>query len=152
MREPGSSRPPLAGLLAKIVLAVVWLAAAGFAAWTLLNETPKEHDIAAAAFLIVAPAVWLIAKAIAMRSYDEVEVSVALRGLTWGLLFASVWPGIMIGGSVLSSLFLGAGNVNVSGMMQNAVTYVAIMPPIAFFLSELNSYAMLAVYGAKSEK
>lgn len=152
MRKTRSASPSLAALLAKIVLAVAWLAAAGFAAWTLLNDTPAEYDIAAAAFLISAPAFWLLSKAIAMRRYDEIEVSVALRGLVWGLLFASVWPGIMIGGSVLSSLILGAGTVNVNGMMQNAVTYAAIMPPVAFFLSELSSYAMFAVYGAKSEK
>lgn len=152
MRKAGSASPSLLALLAKLVLAVAWLAAAGVAAWTLLNDTPAEHDIAAAALLIAAPALWLISKAMVMMRSDEIEVSVALRGLTWGLLFASVWPGIMIGGSVLSSLFLGAGTVNVSGMMQNAVTYAAIMPPVAFFLSELNSYAMFAVYGAKSEK
>ena len=152
MRKAGSASPSLVALLAKLVLAVAWLATAGVAAWTLLNETPAEHDIAAAALLIAAPALWLILKAMAMMRSDEIEVSVALRGLTWGLLFACVWPGIMIGGSVLSSLFLGAGTVNVSGMMQHAVTYVAIMPPIAFFLSETSSYAMFAVYGAKSEK
>ena len=152
MRKGGSASPSLAALLAKIALAVAWLAAAGFAAWTLLNDTPPEHDIASAALLIAAPVLWLLSKAIAMTRYDEIEVSVALRGLTWGLLFASVWPGAMIGGSVLSSLIWGNGTVNVNGLMQNAVTYAAIMPPVAFFLSELNSYAMFAVYGAKSEK
>jgi hypothetical protein len=75
---------------------------------------------------------------------------VVLGGLTRGLLFGCMWPGLMIGGSALSSLVLGAGHVNVGGMMQNAVTYAAIMPPLAFFMSEIAVFAMLAAYGRKA--
>lgn len=150
--ETDAAKPSLARLTATILLAVAWLAAAGVSAWTLLNDTPAWHDAAAGAFLLLAPVLWLLAVVVGLRRVDEVERSVVLGGLTRGLLFGCIWPGLMVGGSALSSLFLGAGQVNVGGMMQNAVTYAAIMPPLAFVMSEISMFAMLAVYGRKASE
>jgi hypothetical protein len=60
-----------------------------------------------------------------------------------------MWVGLMIGGSVLSSLYLGGGEVNVSGMMQNAVTYIAIQPALAFILSETTRFGQLRAYAKR---
>jgi hypothetical protein len=55
----------------------------------------------------------------------------------------------MIGASVLSSLFLGGGEVNVSGMMQNAVTYIATQPAMAFIFGAAASFAQLRAYAKR---
>jgi hypothetical protein len=60
-----------------------------------------------------------------------------------------MWVALMIGGSVLSSLYLGDGAVNVSGMMQSAVTYIAIQPALAFIISEAVSFGQLRAYAKR---
>jgi len=50
---------------------------------------------------------------------------------------------------VLSSLFLGDGEVNVSGLMQNAVTYVAIQPALAFIFGEATAFGQLRNYAKR---
>ncbi|MEZ5960299.1 MAG: hypothetical protein R3C30_07680 [Hyphomonadaceae bacterium] len=144
--------PSIAWFSLKCALAVAWFAIGGWVAMTLLHSETRALHIAAALALIALPVIWLIAKIAGLRRADEAQVAATLRGLAQGLVMACVLPGAMIGGNVLSSLFLGAGEVNVSGMMQNAVTYIAILPPIAFFLSELFAFAMLMTYARKQSR
>lgn len=131
--------PSWAWFAAKTALALCWLAAAAWAAATLLRG---GGGVTAAALLVaLGPAVWVLAKAIALKRMDEGDAHATWRGLIQGLLFACVLPGAAIGGSVLSSLVFGDGAVNVGGMMQNAA-WIAILPPIAFFMSELAAFAI----------
>jgi len=134
---------------AKIVIAIAWLAVAGWAAATLLHGGDRWAQIGAALAMLALPVAWFILKFVTLSRGDEVKRAATLRGLAQGLLMAAVLPGAMIGGSVLSSLFLGAGEVNVSGMMQNGVTFIATLPPIAFFLSELFAFALLMTYAKR---
>jgi hypothetical protein len=136
-------RPSIAALLAKIGLSVVWLTAGALSAATLLHGGSRESILASAATVLGGPVVWLTVNAFSLRRFDEARAAVRMRALTQALLFALAWPSAMIGGSIISSLTLGAGEVNVSGMMQNAVTYLAITPSLAFFLSEVMAFAYL---------
>lgn len=144
--DEAPDRPSLAGLVARVALSVLWLGACAVAAATLLHGGSRAAVLASAALLICGPVVWLLTKAWTLARSDEAHASVKLRALTQGLLFALAWPGAMIGGGALSSLLLGAGEVNVNGMMQNALTYLAIAPPVAFFLSEVFAFAYLLSY------
>lgn len=148
-RDPA---PSLVWFATKLVLVAAWVGAGGLAAATLLHGGTRPTAIAAALFLVTPPVIWLLAKAVALKRADEVRAYAMLRGLAQGLLFACVLPGAMIGGGALSSLFLGAGAVNVSGMMQNAVVYIALLPPLAFFMSELSAFALLSLYARKPDR
>lgn len=143
LREEAPERPSIALLFAKLVGAATWLAAAAFSAATLPHGGSRAAILASAGLVLGGPTVWLLAKAFALTRSDEAHTTVRLRALTQALLFALAWPGAMIGGSVVSSLTLGAGEVNVGGMMQNALTYLVIVPPLAFFLSEVFAFAYL---------
>lgn len=143
--------PSAVALAIKLVIAIAWIGASGYASWVLLNETSKVYDILAALFLFIAPVAWTVYKAIEVKLSDELYRNAGARGLIHGLRFAALWPCLMLGGSVLSSLFLGDGEVNVSGLMQNAVTYIAIMPAIAVLLSETMSFSLLWSYARRQE-
>jgi hypothetical protein len=44
---------------------------------------------------------------------------------------------------------LGDGEVNVSGMMQSDVTFIAIQPALAFIMSEATSFGQLRAYAKR---
>lgn len=150
-QEERAPHPSLAWFAAKIAFSVGWLAATAFAAATLLRSGERAAIVGACLLLLLGPLTWLLAKAHRLARADEAERAVMMRGLAQGLLFAIAWPGAMIGGTALASLFIGAGEINVGGMLQNALTYIAIMPPIAFFISELCTFALLRVYARKPD-
>lgn len=152
LREEAPERPSIALLLVKLVWSVTWLAAATFSAATLLHGGAHMAILASAGLALGGPTVWLLAKAFALTRSDEAHTAVKLRALTQALLFALAWPGAMIGGSVISSLTLGVGEVNVRGMMQNALTYLVIVPPLAFFLSEMLAFAYLWAFSRPPKK
>jgi hypothetical protein len=144
-----STGPTWLGLLLKLVFGVAWVVAAGVASGVLLRETSRAADVAAALFLIVPPIVWCVLAALWTKRSDELHQRVASLGLANGMRFAIMWVGLMIGGSVLSSLYLGDGAVNVSGMMQSAVTYIAIQPALAFIFSETTAFGQLRAYAKR---
>lgn len=141
--------PSWLGLLLRVAIGLAWMVAAGYASAILLRETSKAEDIAAALFLIVAPVVWCLVTVIWAKRLDELHKRVVFLGLASGMQFAVVLVGVMIGASVLSSLFLGGGEVNVSGMMQNAVTYIATQPAMAFIFGSSASFAQLRAYAKR---
>ncbi|MGE0444177.1 MAG: hypothetical protein AB7P99_03040 [Vicinamibacterales bacterium] len=141
--------PAVPILLGKMSIGVAWFAAASYAAGILLRSSPRHQDVFAALFLVVAPLVWWSAKSAAMGRADEMHQQVATRGLLHGLIVANLWAGLMIGGSALSSLFLGDGEVNVSGMMQSAVVFVSLQPATAFLLSETTAFGILRGYAKR---
>lgn len=147
--ERESGAPTWVGLIAKLTLATAWLAASAFSAATLLRAENPVNVAAACAFIIAAPATWVIVKAVAISRLDEAEAHANFRGLVQGLLMAIFLPGAMLAGSALSSLLVGDGRVNVSGIMQNGVTFVCILPPLAFFMSEVAAFAILRLYAGK---
>jgi hypothetical protein len=99
----------------------------------------------------VAPVAWCLLKLLELIRSDELHQKVVARGAAQGLLFAVLWPSLLVGGGVLSSIVLGNGEVYLSGMMQNAVTYVAIMPAIAALVSETVTFALLRSYARRGE-
>jgi hypothetical protein len=125
------------------------MAGAALSAATLLRGGDTGGVVASAFLLIAGPTVWLIAKIVHIGRMDEAQRAAHLRGLAIGLVFVITWPGAALGGSVVSSLWLGAGEVNVSGLLQSALTYVAILPAMAYFLSELAVFAHLTVFARK---
>jgi hypothetical protein len=149
MSEHPSTEPSWLGLSLKLALGIAWLGAAGVASGVLMSETSKAADVAAALFLIVPPIAWCVVAVVWAKRLDELHQRVAFLGLANGMRFAIMWVGLMIGGSVLSSLYLGDGAVNVSGMMQNAVTYIAIQPALAFILGEATSFGQLRAYAKR---
>lgn len=144
--EETRDRPSLARLLASIALSIVWLGACALSASTLLHGGSRAAILASASLVLGGPVIWLGTKALTLTRLDEAHAAVKMRALTQALLFALAWPGAMIGGSVISSLTLGAGAVNVGGMMQNALTYLVITAPLAFFLPEVLTFAYLWVF------
>lgn len=149
MSEQPDTGPSWLGLLLKLTLGLAWLGAAGVASGVLMSDTSKAADVAAALFLIVPPIVWCVAAVLWAKRLDELHQRVAFLGLANGMRFAIMWVGLMIGGSVLSSLYLGDGAVNVSGMMQSAVTYIAIQPALAYILGEATSFGALRAYAKR---
>jgi hypothetical protein len=149
MSEHPSTEPSWLGLSLKLALGIAWLGAAGVASGVLMSETSKAADVAAALFRIVPPIAWCVVAVVWAKRLDELHQRVAFLGLANGMRFAIMWVGLMIGGSVLSSLYLGDGAVNVSGMMQNAVTYIAIQPALAFILGEATSFGQLRAYAKR---
>ena len=137
------------GLVSKLVLGAVWAGAAGVASGVLMTESSKAADVAAALVLIVPPIAWCIIGAVWVKRQDELHQRVAALAQANGLRFAIMWVGLMLGGSVLSSLFLGDGEVNVSGLMQNAVTYIAIQPALAFIFGEATAFGQLRSYAKR---
>jgi hypothetical protein len=148
MREDQNAGPSWLKLLLKMALGLAWLGAGGVASAVLMRESSKAADAVAALFLIVPPVLCVLAVVRAKR-LDEMHQRVAFLGLANGMRFAIMWVGLMIGGSVLSSLYLGGGEVNVSGMMQNAVTFIAIQPALAFILSETTRFGQLRAYAKR---
>ena len=144
--------PSWAWFAGKMVLALGWLGAAAWAALQLLRGGAGAHVLTAALFVALAPAAWVLAKAVALKRMDEAQAHATWRGLIQGLLFACVLPGATIGGGVLSALIFGAGAVNVDGMMQSAVIWIAILPPIAFFMSELAAFAIRVTFAGQGEQ
>jgi hypothetical protein len=134
---------------AKILIAALWLGAGAFSAATVLRGENVLAVSLACAFIFMAPAAWIVLKASAIARVDEAEAQANFRALIQGLLMAIFLPGAMLAGSALSSLFLGDGRVNVSGLTQNALTLVFILPPLAFFMSELATFAILRLYAGK---
>ena len=141
--------PTWIGLVIKVVSGVAWVAAAGVAAGVLMSESSKAADVAAALALIVPPLAWCIIGGVWAKRQDEMHQRVAAMGQANGMRFAIMWVGLMLGGSVLSSLFLGGGEVNVSGLMQSAVTYIAIQPALAFVFGEATSFGQLRGYAKR---
>jgi hypothetical protein len=141
--------PSVLGLVTKFVIGVAWLVIAAFASGVLMSETSKAADVAAALILIIPPIAWCLLGMVWTKRLDEMHQRVAALGQANGLRFAILWVGLMLGGSVLSSLFLGAGEVNVSGLMQNAVTYVAIQPALAFIFGEATAFGQLRGYAKR---
>jgi hypothetical protein len=137
------------GLVTKFVIGLAWLVIAAFASGVLMSETSKAADVAAALILIIPPIAWCLLGMVWTKRLDEMHQRVAALGQANGLRFAILWVGLMLGGSVLSSLFLGAGEVNVSGLMQNAVTYVAIQPALAFIFGEATAFGQLRGYAKR---
>src|SRR5688572_20873235 len=146
MSEHPNAGPSWLSLLLKVIFGIAWLGAAGVASGVLMSETSKAADVAAALFLIVPPIVWCVAAVLWAKRLDELHQRVAFLGLANGMRFAIMWVGLMIGGSVLSSLYLGDGAVNVSGMMQSAVTYIAIQPALAFIFGVASFFGALRAY------
>jgi len=114
-----------------------------------MTESSKAADVAAALVLIIPPIAWCIVGAMWTKRQDEMHQRVAALGHANGLRFAIMWVGLMLGGSVLSSLFLGDGEVNVSGLMQSAVTYLAIQPALAFIFGEATAFGQLRSYAKR---
>jgi hypothetical protein len=151
MTETPREFPSGLTFVGRLALAFAWIGLAGYASWVLLNDTPQLNDILAAVFLCVAPVAWCLLKLLELIRSDELHQKVVARGAAQGLLFAVLWPSLLVGGGVLSSIVLGNGEVNLSGMMQNAVTYVAIMPAIAALVSETVTFALLRSYARRGE-
>jgi hypothetical protein len=149
MREDQNAGPSWLKLLLKMALGLAWLGAGGVASAVLMRESSKAADAVAALFLIVPPVLWCVLAVVRAKRLDEMHQRVAFLGLANGMRFAIMWVGLMIGGSVLSSLYLGGGEVNVSGMMQNAVTFIAIQPALAFILSETTRFGQLRAYAKR---
>lgn len=141
--------PSWIGIVIKVVFGMVWVGAAGVASGVLMRESSMAADVAAALMLIIPPIAWCIIGAVWAKRQDELHQRVAALGQANGLRFAIVWVGLMLGGSVLSSLFLGAGEVNVSGLMQSAVTYIAIQPALAFVFGEATAFGQLRGYAKR---
>jgi hypothetical protein len=137
------------GLVSKLVFGAAWVGIAGVASGVLMSDSSKAADVAAALVLIIPPIAWCIIGAVWAKRQDEMNRHVAALGQGNGLRFAIMWVGLMLGGSVLSSLFLGDGEVNVSGLMQNAVTYVAIQPALAFIFGEATAFGQLRNYAKR---
>jgi hypothetical protein len=137
------------GLVGKFVFGIAWVGAAAFASAVLMSESTKAADVAAALVLIVPPIAWCMIGMVWMKRLDEMHQRVAALGQANGMRFAIMWVGLMLGGSVLSSLFLGDGEVNVSGLMQNAVTYIAIQPALAFIFGEATAFGQLRNYAKR---
>ena len=149
MSELPSAGPTWLRLLLKLALGIAWLGASAVASGVLMSETSKAADVAAALFLIVPPVGWCVAAIAWAKRLDEMHQRVAFLGLANGMRFAIIWVGLMIGGSALSSLYFGDGEVNVSGMMQSAVTYLAIQPALAFIFGEATSFGQLRAYAKR---
>lgn len=149
MSEHPSVGPSWLGLLLKLALGIAWLGVAAVASGVLMSETSKAADVAAALVLIVLPIAWCVVPILAAKRLDELHQRVAFLGFANGMRFAMTWVGLMIGGSVLSSLYLGDGEVNVSGMMQSAVTFVAIQPALAFIVGEATAFGQLRAYAKR---
>jgi hypothetical protein len=149
MSEQMNAGPSWLSLSLKMAFGLAWLGAAGVASAVLMRETSKAADVAAALFLIVPPVVWCVVAALWAKRLDELHQRVAFLGVANGMRFAIMWVGLMIGGSVLSSLYLGAGEVNVSGLMQSAVTFVAIQPALAFIICETTAFGQLRAYAKR---
>jgi hypothetical protein len=149
MNEQTNAGPSWLGLLVKLAFGFAWLGGAGVASGVLMRETSEAADIAAALFLIVPPIVWCVVAVLWAKRLDELHQRVIFLGLANGMRFAIMWVGIMIGGSVLSSLYLGSGEVNVSGLMQNAVTFIAIQPALAFVIGETTAFGQLRAYAKR---
>lgn len=149
MRYADRGHPSWLMFSLKMLVALLWIAGAAFAAAALLRETPRTLDIFAAAFLFLAPIAWGVIKIVDIKRADEMQRQVVYRGLIQGLLMASLWASLLLAGNVLSSLFLGDGEVNVSGLMQQAVTFCAMQPAIAFLMSELISFALVRSYARR---
>jgi hypothetical protein len=149
MSGDGTGGPSWIGLIIKIAIGMAWVGAAGVASGVLMRESSKAADVTAALFLIVPPIAWCVLGTLWPKRSDELHQRVAAIGQANGLRFAIMWVGLMLGGSVLSSLFLGAGEVNVSGLMQNAVTYIAIQPALAFIFGEATSFGQLRGYAKR---
>jgi hypothetical protein len=141
--------PSWLGLVIKVVLGIAWVAAAGVAAGVLMSESSKGADVAAALALIVPTLAWCVVGGVWAKRQDEMHQRVAALGQANGMRFAIMWVGLMLGGSVLSSLFLGDGEVNVSGLMQSAVTFIAIQPALAFVFGEATSFGQLRGYAKR---
>jgi hypothetical protein len=137
------------GLIGKFVFGVAWVGIAAFASAVLMSESTKAADVAAALVLIVPPIAWCMIGMVWMKRLDEMHQRVAALGQANGMRFAIMWVGLMLGGSVLSSLFLGDGEVNVSGLMQSAVTYIAIQPALAFIFGEATAFGQLRNYAKR---
>ena len=149
MSSDNTGGPSVIGLVSKLVLGAAWLAIAGVASGVLMGQSSKAADVAAALVLIVPPVAWCVMGAVWTKRLDEMHQRVAALGQVNGLRFAIMWVGLMLGGSVLSSLFLGDGEVNVSGLMQNAVTYIAIQPALAFIFGEATAFGQLRNYAKR---
>jgi hypothetical protein len=137
------------GLIGKFAFGLAWVGGAAYASAVLMSESTKAADVAAALVLIVPPIAWCLIGTLWMRRLDEMHQRVAALGQANGMRFAIMWVGLMLGGSVLSSLFLGDGEVNVSGLMQNAVTYIAIQPALAFIFGEATAFGQLRNYAKR---
>ena len=149
MSSDSAGDPTWIGVIIKFVIGVAWVGAAAVAAGTLMGESSMAADVAAASLLIVPPIAWCIIGITWAKRQDEMHQRVAALGQANGLRFAIMWVGLMLGGSVLSSIFLGDGEVNVSGLMQNAVTYIAIQPALAFIFGEATSFGQLRSYAKR---
>ena len=149
MSSDSAGGPTWIGLIIRFVLGMAWVGAAAVASGVLMGESSREADVAAALVLIVPPIAWCIIGVVWAKRQDEMHQRVAAMGQANGLRFAIMWVGLMLGGSVLSSLFLGGGEVNVSGLMQNAVTYIAIQPALAFIFGEATSFGQLRGYAKR---
>ena len=149
MSSERTAGPSVMGLISKLVIGAVWAAAAGVASGVLMTESSKAADVAAALVLIGPPIAGCIIGAVLTKRQDEMHQHAAAAGQVNGLRFAIMWVGLMLGGSVLSSLFLGDGEVNVSGLMQNAVTYLAIQPALAFIFGEATAFGQLRHYSKR---
>jgi hypothetical protein len=149
MSSESAGGPTWIGVIIKFVFGVAWVGAAGVAAGVLMSESSKAADVAAALTLIVPPIAWCIIGIVWAKRQDEMHQRVAALGQANGLRFAIMWVGMMLGGSVLSSLFLGDGEVNVSGLMQSAVTYIAIQPALAYIFGEATAFGQLRGYAKR---
>lgn len=149
MNSDSTGGPSVIGLVSKLVFGAVWLGMAGVASGVLMGESSKAADVAAALVLIVPPIAWCLTGMIWAKRLDEMHQRVAALGQVNGLRFAIMWVGLMLGGSVLSSLFLGDGEVNVSGLMQSAVTFIAIQPALAFIFGEATAFGQLRNYAKR---
>jgi hypothetical protein len=144
-----SEGPSWTGLVIRMGLALVWIFAAVLAAATLVRETAPWLDIVAALFLIVAPAVWCIAKAVAMKRGDELSRKVAARGLAQGLLAANIWMSVWIGAQALSSIFLGRNGLVPEELGRQALIFLAMAPAVAFLMSEAAAFALMKTYAKR---
>ena len=149
MSEHLDAGPSWLRLVLKLALGLAWVVAGGFASAVLMRESSRAADVAAALFLIVPPVLWCVVAVLRAKRLDEMHQRVVFLGLANGMRFAIMFVGLMIGGSVLSSLYLGGGEVNVSGMMQNAVTFIATQPAIAFIFSEATCFGQLRAYAKR---
>ena len=118
MSERPNAGPSWLELLLKLALGIAWLAAAGIASGVLMGETSRAAEVAAALFLIVPPVGWCVAALLWARRLDEMHQRVAFLGLANDMRFAIMWVGLMIGGSVLSSLYLGDGEATAFGQLR----------------------------------